>query len=84
VELQQIRRAARGAGPEPVGEAATDARPYVQPGRRKKVQIAVFFEKPVRKQLHQLCVDHETSVQQLMREAINDLFAKYRLPEIAE
>jgi hypothetical protein len=53
-------------------------------GRVGKIQISGFFEKPVHKQLKKLAVDSDAgTVQELLREAINDLFAKHSLPPIA-
>jgi hypothetical protein len=37
----------------------------------------------VSRQLKQLGLDHDTSTQALLREAINDLFTKYGKPPIA-
>ena len=53
------------------------------PGRAGKVSIAGFFEPAVRKQLRQLALDTGSTNQDLVAEALNDLFAKHGLPEIA-
>jgi hypothetical protein len=48
----------------------------------KKV-ISGFFEKEVSRQLSKLAIDQDRTNEDLLREAINDLFAKYHLPSIA-
>ena len=54
----------------------------VPPSRRGKKLIGGHFDPTVSYQLKRLALDQETSVQQLLREAINDLFRKYDLPSI--
>jgi hypothetical protein len=51
--------------------------------RSGKKMIAGFFDPAVSKQLNQIALDHESSVQALLGEAINDLFEKYGKPRIA-
>lgn len=46
-------------------------------------QIAAHFPEDVAWQLRALAVDRKTTVQNLMAEALNDLFAKHGKPEIA-
>ncbi len=46
-------------------------------------QIAAHFPEDVAWQLRALAVDRKTTVQNLMAEALNDLFAKYGKPEVA-
>jgi len=48
----------------------------------KKV-ISGFFDKEVSRQLSKLAIDQDRTNEDLLREAINDLFAKYHLPSIA-
>jgi hypothetical protein len=45
--------------------------------------VAAYFPVPVQKQLKLLMVENDTTVQNLLAEALNDLFAKYGKPEIA-
>jgi hypothetical protein len=82
VELQKLRRTANGATTPPVGEPPRRA--YVAPGRVTKTPLTAFFEKPVKKQLRKIGLEHDKTLQTLLREAVNDLFAKYGQPEIAE
>lgn len=52
--------------------------------RRGKKAVIGYFAPQVSKQLKQMALDQDrSSVQDLLREAINDLFQKYRQPPIA-
>jgi Antitoxin-like ribbon-helix-helix len=84
--LGEVPLGLRRAAGQVVAPAGKPAKPkvYDPPGRRTKVVVAAFFDKPVRRQLRALGVEHDKTVQALLTEAINDLFAKYRRPEIAE
>jgi hypothetical protein len=53
------------------------------PSRVGKKTVAAHFDPAVAKQLRQLGVDHDRSIQDLLREAINDLFTKYGKAPIA-
>lgn len=57
--------------------------PYQQPSRKATKPITVHFPKEVRNQLKILAVEHDNTMQDLIAEALNDLFAKYGKPEIA-
>ena len=46
-------------------------------------QIAAHFPEDVAWQLRGLAVERKTTVQNLMAEALNDLFAKHGKPELA-
>jgi hypothetical protein len=63
--------------PIPVASAS------LPPSRAGRVLIAGHFAPQVQKGLKQLALDEDSSVQALLAEAINMLFAKYRRPEIA-
>ena len=59
-------------------------RTSVPPSRAGKKALIGYFDPDVSKQLKQLMLDHDrNSVQELLREAINDLFEKYSKPPIA-
>jgi hypothetical protein len=65
-------------------EASTDAtQRYVTPARRGKKAVSGHFDPAVQRQLNQMALDEDASVQALLREAINDLFAKRGKPTIA-
>lgn len=71
--------AAAPAVPE-LSEAAGRTGPRTRVGTK---QVAAHFPEDVAWQLRALAVDRKTTVQNLMAEALNDLFAKYGRPEIA-
>jgi hypothetical protein len=70
------------AEPSPEAEAAAGQR-YVAPARRGKKAVSGHFDPAVQKQLNQMALDEDSSVQALLREALNDLFAKRGKPTIA-
>jgi hypothetical protein len=53
------------------------------PSRIGKRAVIVYVDPGASKQLKQMALDSETSVQELVREALNDLFQKHRKPAIA-
>ena len=55
-----------------------------QPGRIGKASVTGYFRPEVRRQLRRLAADADTTIQALLGEALNDLFAKHGLPEIAD
>ncbi|MGI9449811.1 MAG: ribbon-helix-helix domain-containing protein [Geminicoccaceae bacterium] len=57
--------------------------PHFRPGRVGKTNVTGYFPKEVKTQLRMLAAEHETTIQALLAEALNDLFAKYGKPEIA-
>ena len=82
--LQAMRDKANPVAPAPTKQAQrTAAQAKQPPSRNGKRQVAAYFPVPVQKQLKLLMVEHDTTVQNLLAEALNDLFAKYGKPEIA-
>ena len=85
-----LDQAGRGSAPKPAPAAPPDDGASdppvraVQRGRAGKVSIAGHFAPEVRRQLKRLAANADTTVQALLGEALNDLFAKHRLPEIVE
>lgn len=71
------------AVPEPAAERSARKQTYAQPGRAGTKPIAGHFPKQVRDELKKLAIERDTTLQLLMAEAFNDLFAKYGRPEIA-
>ena len=53
------------------------------PGRANTKMIGGHFDPAVSKQLRRLAVEHDTTVQGLLAEALNDLFTKYGEKPIA-
>ena len=56
--------------------------PHYRPGRAQKSNVTGYFPPAVKKQLRLLAAERETTIQTLLAEALNDLFAKYGNPEI--
>jgi hypothetical protein len=52
-------------------------------GRAGKSNVTGYFPPPVKKQLRLLSAEHDKTIQRLLGEALNDLFAKYGKPEVA-
>lgn len=48
------------------------------PSRQGKKAIAGHFDPAVSRQLRQIALDNDTTVQALLGEALNDLFIKYK------
>jgi hypothetical protein len=57
--------------------------PHYRPGRANKSNVTGYFPGEVKKQLRLLAAERETTIQRLLAEALNDLFAKNGKPEIA-
>lgn len=57
--------------------------PHFRPGRVGKTNITGYFPREVKTQLRLLAAEHETTIQALLAEALNDLFGKYSKPQIA-
>jgi hypothetical protein len=53
------------------------------PSRAGKKAIAGFFDRAVSRQLKEIGLEKDMSVQALLREALNDLFEKYGRSRIA-
>jgi hypothetical protein len=70
----------RRASRPPVQEKTASRRP---PSREGKRAIAGFFDPEVSKQLKQIALDNDASVQDLLTEALNDLFVKHGKSAIA-
>ena len=82
--LSQSRGTAAAAPrPEPEGPpAAPGPGVHHRPGRAGKSNVTAYFPPAVKKQLRVLAAERETTIQNLVGEALNDLFAKNGLPEI--
>jgi hypothetical protein len=66
-------------GPKPIG-ASTQAKP----GRVGKVNITGYFDPAVKKSIRLIQAhDPKLTVQDLLAEALNDLFAKHNVPQTA-
>jgi hypothetical protein len=67
----------------PSSEATQEATGRIAKTRMGTKQIAAHFPEDVAWQLRGLAVERKTTVQNLMAEALNDLFAKHGKPEVA-
>ena len=57
--------------------------PHFRPGRAEMTNVTGYFPPAVKKLLRMIAAEEETTIQELMAEALNDLFAKRGKPEIA-
>lgn len=55
----------------------------VPPSRAGKKPVTGFFSPETSRQLKKMAFDQEKTMQELVQEALNDLFRKYDLPPIA-
>jgi hypothetical protein len=55
----------------------------VAPSRVGKKPITGFFEPEVSRQIKKVALDQDKTMQDLLQEALNDLFRKHDLPPIA-
>lgn len=73
--------------PAPAGRSRVSTPP--RPDRAGKTNITGYFEKPVKWELQDLATERSRALgrkvtsQELLAEALNDLFKKYGKPEIA-
>ena len=65
------------------GEPTAESRQrHFRPGREGKSNVTGYFPPEVKKQLRLLAAEQDTTIQNLLAEALNDLFAKNGKPEI--
>jgi hypothetical protein len=62
--------------------APTPRSPHFRPSREGKANVTGYYPPSVKKQLRILAADRDTTIQDLLAEALNDLFAKHGRPEI--
>ncbi len=67
----------------PAATKTAEAAPAKAPTRVGKKAFTVYFDPEAAKQIKQMALDRDISVQELFREGINDLFGKYHKPSIA-
>lgn len=76
----------RGSADSETSAAASESaeqKSYRAPSRAGKKAITGHFEPEVSKQIKLISLEEDISVQALLGEALNDLFAKYGKPPIA-
>jgi hypothetical protein len=73
------------APPAATAERANPDNPHYRPGRATKTNVTGYFDKAVKIQLKTIGLETgDRTIQELLAEALNDLFAKYGKPEIAK
>jgi hypothetical protein len=55
----------------------------VVPSRAGKKPITGFFDPEVSRQIKRVALDQDKTMQEILQEALNDLFRKYDLPPLA-
>jgi hypothetical protein len=85
-----LERQAKGHAPEPVTEPVAVEQPgktatgQKQPSRVGKVNVTGYFAPAVKSSFRMIQTAHpEKTIQDLLAEALNDLFAKYNVPQTA-
>jgi hypothetical protein len=73
---EALQEASGHPGPRDVPPAAAPPSGGVAPSREGKKVIAGYFDPAVSRQLKQLALEEDSSIQDLLREALNDLFRK--------
>ena len=82
--LKQVSRTATLEPPAPKSVATSTASvPKGQPNRQGKKAVAGYFDPVVSKQLKQIGLERDKSLQDLLAEAFNDLFEKYGKSKLA-
>jgi hypothetical protein len=71
------------AEPEPTEEREASTPVARPPSRQGKKTVAGHFDPAVSRQLREIALVEDSSVQDLLKEAINDLFVKRGKPPIA-
>lgn len=79
--LAALEQQAKGPAPEPAPASASARK---QPGRAGKVNVTGYFAPSVKSSFRMIQTAHpEKTIQGLLTEALNDLFAKYNVPQTA-
>ncbi len=84
--LSQALMEVSGRPAPPAAAAKPEAAAHLEgtaPSRAGKKAIAGFFDPAVSRQLKEIGLEKDMSVQALLREALNDLFEKYGRSRIA-
>ena len=80
----RVPAASHKSAPKPQLKETRPRKASTPPSRAGKKALIGYFDPEVSKQLKQMTLDHDRdSVQELLREALNDLFQKYKKPTIA-
>jgi hypothetical protein len=89
--MDALALAAHGPGSAKQSPASTPAEPQgaraagTKPGRVGRINVTGYFDPAVKQSLRLIQAKHpDRTVQHLLAEALNDLFAKYNVPQTAE
>lgn len=84
VRIEQVRKPMPAAHPIQAVSGAGEGHAKPQaPTRIGQKPITAFFPEEVRVQLKMMAAEQRRSMENMIAEALNDLFAKYGKPEIA-
>jgi hypothetical protein len=81
-----LRSSAKGAPPTPEAGSSKPEPPdrlAIQPSRMGKVNVTGYFPPEVKASLRLVQAKRGGTIQDILAEALNDLFSKYRVPESA-
>jgi len=83
--LTALEQQAKGPVPESAKlEKPVSISTYKQPSRTGKVNVTGYFAPAVKSSFRMIQTKHpEMTIQDLLAEALNDLFAKYNVPQTA-
>jgi hypothetical protein len=81
--LRNSGSTASGETPEPVASTPVVPPRTQVPSRQATKAITVHFPEDVRRQLKSLAAEHGRSMEDMVGEGLNLLFARYRKPELA-
>ncbi|MCY3968534.1 MAG: hypothetical protein OXG74_01255 [Acidobacteria bacterium] len=70
-----LKSGGQTAAPKPAQESRS--------GRAGKSNVTGYFDPEVKRQLRIMAAEHDCTIQDLVGEALNELFAKHGRPEIA-
>ena len=79
----KFAQALKTPGAVTVPEPPTSESPHTRPSRKGVKHVGGYFEPQVSKQLRQIALDEDSSVQELLAEALDMLFQSRRKPTIA-
>ena len=81
---QALKKSEKGVTADvPVDEATATVSPHARSSRKGVKHVGGYFEPQVSKQLRQIALDEDSSVQDLLAEAIDMLFHSRQKPTIA-
>jgi len=70
--------------PNKEADASPPASPHARPSRQQTKHVGGYFDPAVSKQLREIAVQEDSSLQSLLAEAIDMLFQSRRKPTIAQ